>query len=218
MNPEARLGPSNVRVNPTHGTKKEAPRAVPARAAGPPADEAGLIARCRAGDTTAFRFLVERYRDRACGLAHRILRSETDAEEVAQDAFVKAWLGLKNFRGDASFSTWLYRIVARRSLDRVSMLRARRAREESLEDADGAAAEARVPTHDSRRLARLMETLPEGQRGVIALFYYEEHSVSEIGKILGMPEGTVKTNLARARAALRREWLRRERLEASDEV
>ena len=151
-------------------------------------------------------------------MALRILRSEPDAEEVAQDAFVKAWIGIKEFRGDAAFSTWLYRIVVRRALDRVGMLRARRAREESLEEADEPGVQGSVPSLDSRRLARLMEGLPETQRGVIALFYYEEHSVAEIGRILEMPEGTVKTNLSRARAALRREWLRRERVEASDEV
>lgn len=185
-------------------------------------DEAALLAHCRAGDTGAFRILVERHQHRAVGVALRILRSRADAEEVAQDAFVKAWLGLKDFRGDAAFSTWLYRIVAHRALDRVAALRNRRAREEPLDDAVAVATVAGpgdVPAGaDSRRIAGLMETLPESQRAAIALFYYEGQSVAEISVMLRIPEGTVKTNLSRGRAALRKEWERRERVEASDEL
>jgi len=80
-------------------------------------DEPELLARCRAGETAAFAVLVDRYRDRAYGLAFRIVRSAPDAEEAAQDAFVAAWKALGAFRGDAAFSTWLYRIVWRKSLD-----------------------------------------------------------------------------------------------------
>jgi RNA polymerase sigma-70 factor (ECF subfamily) len=184
-----------------------------------PRDEHEILERCRAGDTAAFRALVERYRDRAYGLALRILRSGPDAEEVAQDAFVKAWLGLKEFRGDAAFSTWLYRIVARKALDRIATLRTRQAREAPLEDVgEPSVVGSAAPGADARRLARMMETLPDVQRVTITLFYFKSYSVAEIGRILEIPEGTVKTNLSRARAALRREWTRRGRVEASDEV
>jgi RNA polymerase sigma-70 factor (ECF subfamily) len=163
---------------------------------------------------------VERYRHRACGIALRIVRSRPDAEEIAQDAFVKAWLGLKEFRGDAAFSTWLYRIVAHRALDRVETLKNRRAREEPLEDTMAVAASAGGAPEgpDSRRIARLMASLPSAQRTAVALFYFEEQSVAEIALLLKTPEGTVKTNLSRARAALRKEWERGERLEVSDEL
>ena len=192
---------------------------------GGPADELGLLTRCRAGDTGAFRILVERYQHRVVGIAFRIVRSRPDAEEIAQDAFVKAWLGVKEFRGDAAFSTWLYRIVAHRALDRIEALKNRRAREAPLEDAETAAASAVAAGGDharagpdSRRIARLMELLPEAQRTAVALFYFEEQSVAEIALLLKMPEGTVKTNLSRARAALRKEWERSGRLEVSDEL
>jgi RNA polymerase sigma-70 factor (ECF subfamily) len=181
-------------------------------------DEPALIARCRAGDTAAYRTLVERHRDRAYGLALRILRSAPDAEEVAQDAFVRAWLGLRDYRGDAAFATWLHRIVARRALDRAAILKGRRAREESLEQAEMPGVGGAAPSRDSRRITRLMETLPNAQRGVISLFYFEERPVAEIARILRLPEGTVKTHLARGRAALRRAWLRHTRVEGWDEL
>jgi RNA polymerase sigma-70 factor (ECF subfamily) len=218
MKPEAPMEPSNSRVKP--GSEERKGDAAAASPQGPPADEARLLTRCRAGDTGAFRILVERYQHRVVGIAFRIVRSRPDAEEIAQDAFVKAWLGLKEFRGDAAFSTWLYRIVAHRALDRVEALKNRRAREEPLEDAVAVAASAdHAPAGpDSRRIARLMALLPEAQRAAVALFYFEEQSVAEIAILLKMPEGTVKTNLSRARAALRKEWERGERLEVSDEL
>jgi RNA polymerase sigma-70 factor (ECF subfamily) len=212
MKPWERSPPSNVRVKPPREAGRSPDQGERSR------DEADILERCRAGDTEAFRALVERYRDRAYGLAFRILRSAPDAEEVAQDAFVKAWVGIKEFRGDAAFSTWLHRIVARKAFDRIASLRTRSAREAPLETVDEPSVGAAAPGVDARRVARLVEMLPDAQRVTIALFYFESHSVAEIGRMLEMPEGTVKTNLARARAALRREWTRTERVEAADEV
>ncbi len=172
MKPAGPHDPSNSRVKPApEGRKDDAGAPSPQ---GAPADEAGLLTRCRAGDTGAFRILVERYQHRAFGIAFRIVRSRPDAEEIAQDAFVKAWLGVKEFRGDAAFSTWLYRIVAHRALDRVETLKSRRAREEPLEDAVAVAASVdhARPGPDSRRIARLMESLPRRatHRGRAILF------------------------------------------------
>lgn len=203
MKPRERFDPSNQGVKTPLGQET---------------DEATLIARCRAGDTEAYRILVERHRDRAYGLALRILRSAPDAEEVAQDAFVRAWLGFRDYRGDAAFATWLHRIVARRALDRVAILRSRRAREESLEQVAEPSVAGVASSRDSRRMAQLMETLPDAQRGVVTLFYFEERPVTEIARTLRMPEGTVKTHLTRARASLRREWLRRARTEEWNEL
>jgi RNA polymerase sigma-70 factor (ECF subfamily) len=175
-----------------------------------------LVARARARDQEAFRMLVEANRDRAYGLALRILRSPSDAEEVAQDAFMRAWLALPQFRGESSFSTWLHRIVARRALDRVAMLKRRRAREIGIEAAEtlpagsGAANEERVR---ALRVERLVSELPESQRAVVTLFYYESRSVEQVAHALSMPTGTVKTHLSRARAKLREAWIRRERTE-----
>ena len=179
------------------------------------ADEALWIERARAGDAGAFRALVDRHRDRAYGLALRILRSPGDAEEVAQDAFVRAWRALPRFLGEAAFGTWLYRIVARRAFDRAPALKRRRGRETSLEQvpdlAERAAAEpAAAEPEEAHWLERLLERLSETQRAAVTLYYYEDRSVEEVARILAMPRNTVKTHLSRARAALCKAWPREE--------
>lgn len=177
------------------------------------ADEAERrwIERARAGDEDAFRMLMNRHRDRGYAIALRITRSPPDAEEVVQQAFVRVWFALEKFRGDSAFGTWLHRIVARCALDRATQLNVRRTREEELDGA--AAAVARNDARDViliRRLENLLRDLSAAQRAVVTLHYWEDTPVEQIAGVLGMPENTVKTHLARARAALRQAWLRRE--------
>jgi RNA polymerase sigma-70 factor (ECF subfamily) len=177
-------------------------------------DERALVARARGGDEEAFRMLVDLHRDRAYGLALRITRSREDAEDAAQEGFVRAWLALPRFRGESSFGTWLHRIVARRALDRSVARRAREGRETALEDAGELASPASATPRDAllaRRLERLVDRLSGPQRAVVTLFYTEDRPVEEIAAALGMPENTVKTHLSRARAALREAWLRESR-------
>jgi len=175
--------------------------------------EVEWIERARRGDAEAFRSLVDLHRDRAYGLALRIVRVADDAEEVAQDAFVRVWRALPRFRGEAAFATWLYRIVLRLAIDRAARVRARRAREASLEateEREPANAGPRDGGEAGRRLERLMEHLTEAQRAVVTLYYYRDRSVEEVARVLGVPENTVKTHLSRARAALRAAWLETE--------
>ena len=168
------------------------------------ADERRLIARAQSGDTAAFRELVERHQSRVYALALRILRSASDAEEVAQDAFVRVWTALPGFRGESTFSTWLHRIVARRSFDRAQVLKNRRARERTDESPpEPAVAAADSDPLEAARLERLVAKLSPAQRAVVTMFYYEGRSVDQVAVLLGMPENTVKTHLLRARAALR---------------
>ncbi len=199
MKPDVPLGPSNPAMKLPPEIRPEALRM---------ADERRLIARAQAGDTVAFRDLVERHQSRAYTLALRILRSAADAEEVAQDAFVRVWTALPSFRGESSFATWLYRIVARRAFDRAEVLKNRRAREQP---------EARLPEREAPAAAdedalqaallqRLVGGLTLAQRSAVTLFYYEGRSVEQVAAVLGMPENTVKTHLLRARAALRAVW------------
>jgi RNA polymerase sigma-70 factor (ECF subfamily) len=178
-------------------------------------EERRLIARAQSGDTGAFRELVDRHRARAYTLALRILRSTSDAEEVAQDAFVRVWTALPGFRGESSFGTWLYRIVARRAFDRAAVLRNRRAREQAEDQLPEAAASSGGDEDTLRAalLQRLVADLSPAQRSAVTLFYYEGRSVEQVSEILGMPENTVKTHLLRARAALRSAWTH----EAGDE-
>jgi RNA polymerase sigma-70 factor (ECF subfamily) len=178
------------------------------------AEDRELVRRAQAGDQAAFRRLIERHADRAHALALRIVRSASDAEEVAQDAFVRAWRALPRFRGDAAFSSWLYRIVARRAFDRAAVLKGRRARETEIEGAEDRAAPGARPDpgawERSRRIERLLAELPELPRTVVTLYYFEDRSVAEVARTLRMPENTVKTHLSRARAALRSAWTREE--------
>ncbi len=160
------------------------------------AGEDDLVARARARDAGAFRELVEQHRDRAYGLALRILRSAEDAEEVAQDAFVRAWLALPGFRGE----------------DRLGTLRIRRGREGVLEEGtlpgvDGPDPAVRVT---AARVERMMDRLSPIQRAAVTLYYFEDHSVERVAEILEMPENTVKTHLSRARATLREAWVHEE--------
>jgi RNA polymerase sigma-70 factor (ECF subfamily) len=171
------------------------------------ADERRLITRAQSGDTAAFRELVERHQARAYTLALRILRSPSDAEEVAQDAFVRVWSALAGFRGESTFGTWLYRIVARRAFDRAAVLRNRRAREQPEAVLPEPSAPEREHDHlETARLQRLIASLTPAQRAVVTLYYYEGRSVEQVAQILNLPENTVKTHLSRGRAALRVGW------------
>ena len=203
-------GPIQGRSNPVVPSTSESAK----QAAGEASEESGWIERACAGDTAAFRRLVERYGDRAYGLALRMLGSPEEAEEAAQDALVRAWHALPRFRGDSRFATWLYRIVVRRALDRSAALTARRARETTLGESElEAPGSPDLPGSGgvSRKLDRLLGSLPDVQRAAVVLYYYEDRSVEEVARTLGLPLGTVKTHLHRARALLRAGWELEER-------
>lgn len=186
------------------------PRAAPAAA---PGGEEAWIRGARSGDPRAFRHLVDRYRAPVVELCVRIVRSREEGEEAAQDAFVRAWKALPEFRGDAKFSTWLYRIATRRALDAAASHRKRRDREGAVEPAALEAAPAAAGTAADgldeplrRRLWRILGDLEPLPRAAVSLFYLGGRSVSEVAQILSLPEGTVKTHLHRSRAVLRRAW------------
>jgi len=150
----------------------------------------------------AFEGLLDRYQNKVYRLAFSFTRDRSRAEELTQDAFLKIWRALPRFDGRASFSTWLY-TVARNTC--VSALRydARR-RMQVLDETHEPAArslEGGARTNASG-VWGLVDRLPEAQRRVITLFYVEDRSVCEVGRLLDMPEGTVKSHLHRARRAL----------------
>ncbi len=190
-------------------------RALPREEREQPGDaEHEVIRRARSGDEDAFRVLMERHRAHAFGIALRITRSAEDAEDVVQQAFVRAWHFLSEFRSESTFGTWLHRIVARRALDRASQMKTRRGREEDMDVASFQLASPAEQGRDViliRRLELLMRRLTAAQRAVVTLYYWDETPVEEISGALRMPENTVKTHLSRARAALRESWLDMER-------
>ena len=159
--------------------------AAPGAAPEPPAPQRGdpdraRVERARHGDTAAFRELVERHRDRVHGLAWRIAGSRDEAEEIAQDAFVRAWQALPLFRGESRFSTWLHRITTRVALDRREAARRRQRREVGVDDEILAnlAVESDPGDDEDRMTARarieLLAGFSEAQRMAVTLHYLED--------------------------------------------
>jgi RNA polymerase sigma-70 factor (ECF subfamily) len=170
-----------------------------------------LVAAARSGDHSAFDSLVRRWDRKIQGAVYRVLGSEEEARDVAQEAFLKAYRGLGSFRNEARFSSWLYQIALNLCRDR---LRRRRAGVlVSLEDMGeteagvaqrGPSALAVVEARDlSQAVARAVQELPEDQREVIVLKEYEGLTFLEIAEVLGLPPSTVKTRLYRGLGQLR---------------
>lgn len=175
-------------------------------------NEQELIRRAQRGDTDAFADLLALHERFVYNLALRTVGNPTEAEDVAQEAFVRAWQALPNFRGGSALRTWLYRIVVNLCINRFPRLR-RELSELSESDIDSLPEATRFD-HDpalrielrERRawLHREIERLPEAQRLLLTLRYQDEMSYDEIASLVGLPLSTVKTGLFRAKERLRR--------------
>lgn len=164
-----------------------------------------LLERMREDDVEAYRELVERHMNRAFGVAMRVLKNPTDAEDVAQDAFVKAWTNRHRWEpGRAKFSTWLYRVVVNRCID----LR-RSPREEWIDDVPEPADEAEDSVSQIHRrqiygqLEDALGRLPTQQRVAVVLSYYEDLSNAEIAEVMSTSVSAVESLLKRGRKGLR---------------
>jgi RNA polymerase sigma-70 factor (ECF subfamily) len=169
-----------------------------------------LTERVRNDDVDAYRILVERNIDRAYGLALRILGNSADADDVVQDAFVKAWIHRQNWQsGRAQFGTWLYRVVVNRCIDLKRAPKGVWIEDvpEPLDDADDAG-EALHKREVFGKLDAALGRLPPLQRIVLVLSYHEEMSNGEIAELLDTTVSAVESQLKRARRRLR-ELLRR---------
>jgi RNA polymerase sigma-70 factor (ECF subfamily) len=171
-------------------------------------DEAFLLARARGGDLAAFEEIVRRYQRRVYGVALRIVRSHAAADDVAQEAFVRAWRSLDRFEIGRPFGPWVCRIAANLAVNHV---RSPLAREDPLpEDREAAAAPASDPlgslldAEAQEVLDRALGSLPAEQRAVFVLRTVEEMSYREIAEALGLSPGTVMSRLFRARERLAR--------------
>lgn len=195
----------------------ESPAAVP-----PPAQasEADLVARAAQGDAAAFEAIMRRHNGLLFRTARSILKSDTEAEDALQDAYLRAWRGLAGFRAEAKLSTWLTRIVINEALGRLRRANANAGAEiipleTAMESPDFEAAlastDAGPPQPEAQamraQLRRLMEAridlLPEAFRTVFMLRAVEEQSVEEVALALGIPPATVRTRFFRARSLLR---------------
>jgi RNA polymerase sigma-70 factor (ECF subfamily) len=171
--------------------------------------ERQLIARAQKGDTAAFEVLVNTHAHYVYNLALRVVRNPAEAEDLSQEAFLRAWKSLPSFRREARFSTWLYRIVTNLCYNRLSRLK-KELSELTLEE--GALD---LPDHRQRvepavltrelgeHLNRAVDDLPDSYRLLVTLRHLQGMSYAEIAETTGMPLGTVKTGIFRARNLLR---------------
>ena len=172
-------------------------------------NEAEIVARAQAGDTGAFEMLVVENQAYVYNLAFRVLGNEQEAEDTAQEAFVRAWQALPKFRSQARFGTWLYRIVTNLCYNRLPKLRRELSaigEEEMVEHADPHTRMPHEGLEDAERRAwlhRQIDALPESYRLLVTLRYQRNLPYEEIASITSLPMGTVKTGLFRAKERLR---------------
>jgi len=176
---------------------------------GRPADDGELFARAQRGDAAAYEEIVHRYQQVAFRTAYVITGSAADAEDAAQEGFVKAYRALATFRPGAEPRPWLLRIVANEARNRVRSTGRRHQLELRLAEGyrpGGAAPSpeaAAVAAEDTKRLLGFVNELSDEDRLVIANRYFLELSGEETAVALGIPEGTVKSRLSRALSRLR---------------
>ena len=174
-------------------------------------DDEYYIGQVLGGHREAFRSIVEKHQDFVYTIVHRIVNAPVEAEEIAQDVFVKAYTNLAGFRGKASFSTWLYRIAYNEAIshtrkrkiefpaiDEYMMLN--HAEEEVMEDINGLA-----PEEQRQLIHKAMAVLPATDSLIITLFYFHEKDMAEIGEIVNMSTNNVKVKLHRIRKCLLQE-------------
>jgi RNA polymerase sigma factor (sigma-70 family) len=179
---------------------------------GRPLDEDDLIQRAKRGDKPAYEELVYAYQGIAFRTAYVLAGNSADAEEAAQDGFVKAWRALGRFRDGAPFRPWLLQIVAnearnrRRSAGRRAHLALRAATEHPSGDAAPSPEAALLSTEQREGLLAAVNELPEDQRSVITLRYFVGLSEQEVAETLDLPTGTVKSRTSRALERLRESY------------
>lgn len=169
------------------------------------------------GDQDAYAEVVEIYKDKIFQICYRMLGNRHEAEDIAQEAFLRAYVNINSFNINLKFSSWLYRIATNLCIDRIRKKKPDYYLDAEVAGTDGLTmysqipAETRLPEEDVESL-ELRETiqkeiskLPEKYRTVIVLKYIEELSLNEISEILDIPLGTVKTRIHRGREALRKQ-------------
>jgi RNA polymerase sigma-70 factor, ECF subfamily len=186
--------------------------------------ERRLVRKLRERDEKAFRELLEQHGDRVYNLTYRMLGDRQEAEDVAQEVFITVFKSIDSFRGDSKLSTWLYRVTANHCKNRIKYLARRHDRSKAEYDdgidsnTAGAAYTAPTPSRKPDEQMQGMElelqleaaiaTLDEEHRLLVVLRDIEELSYDEICQITGLPEGTVKSRLHRARLALRKKLMK----------
>ena len=163
------------------------------------------IEKVLAGDRNAYAILVDRYKDMVFSLALRLMRSREEAEEIAQDAFMKAFRSLASFKGKSRFSTWLYKIVYNTA---ISSLRKKEIERIQMDDGNLPDTELTEShsiysslTNEERKkfIDNALEILDEEEKFMIIMYYYEDRELDEVAAITGLTKTNVKVRLYRAR-------------------
>ncbi len=160
------------------------------------------------GDTNAFTVLVDRYKDMVFTLSLKMLKNREEAEEIAQDSFVKAFRSLNTFKGDSKFSTWLFKVTYNSCLDRLKKLRRVNpvvAIDEYTEKEVVELSDIFDSIENSERTKMIqvcLDRLPPEDSFLLTLYYFEEQSLKEIAKIMGINDNHVKIKLHRSRKKL----------------
>ncbi len=165
-----------------------------------------IITQVRKGDIAAYASLVKRYQNMAYSLAHSITKNKEDAEEVAQDAFVKAYKKLDTFKGNSKFSTWLYQIVYRTALSKIRLKKDIYKPTNKEEDRNinyGTYEQNHLERLDKKKMLKLaLSRLNEDEGFLLVLYYYQELNIEEISSLTDYSVSNVKVKLHRARKNL----------------
>jgi RNA polymerase sigma-70 factor, ECF subfamily len=166
------------------------------------------VDRVLAGEVQAFEGIVRRWQGPMVNMAWRYCRDRGRAEEMAQDAFIRAWRGLKGWRREGSFSTWLFALAANVFRSELKRFPAVNLPLHEIAEPSGPAAQYRVlaASLSSEAVRRAVLALPTRYREPVILFYFHEMDVASAAQTIGMPEGTLKARLSRARELLRRRF------------
>ena len=170
-------------------------------------DELRTVARAKQGDADAFALLVQTYETSVYRLALRMCGNAHDAEEVAQEAFMAAWKGLPSFRGESKFSSWLYQLTTNAAIDFLRREKRHRAAtpiEDEPEPASPDTPQQALEESEVRRaLQQALDSLTPEHREIFLLRQMRQLSYEEIGRLLDLEPGTVKSRLSRAKKQLR---------------
>ena len=180
-----------------------------------PPNEAEVLERCRAGDERAYRELVSLYQRQVYSVALRMVRSREDAEDIAQDTFVRVFRSLDRYDSARPFAAWIYTIVSRLAIDHIRRSRVRPVplvirevgseEERTLDIEDPGPGPEQLASHgeEERRTDDLIQSLPPHYRIVVIMRHQQDLSYDEIAEALQLPLGTVKARIHRARALLK---------------
>ncbi|MGA2349525.1 MAG: RNA polymerase sigma factor [Terracidiphilus sp.] len=172
------------------------------------AEDLADVARVLAGDQRAFEGIVRRWQKPIVNMAWRYCRDRGRAEEMAQEAFIRAWRGLSQWRREGSFSTWLFALAANVYRSELKRFPTEMLPLDAVPEPSGAASQQREIEERGRDevVRRAVLALPPRYREPVVLFYFHEMDVAAAAATMGLPEGTLKARLSRARALLRQRF------------